>query len=100
MTPQTLEVLMSDIEASDPLDFSDLAIGEDDARSLMAHHFCQLDGELSEAGLDAEGRLAVMTAIAAHTMEANFLIHVQRLRGRRHEGFDLKRWMAIRGFGG
>jgi len=100
MTPEALEVLMSDIESSDPLDFSDLSIGEDAARSLMARHFCQLDGDLSEAGLDAEGRLAVMTAIAAHTMEANFLIHVQQLRERPQGGFDLKRWMASKGFGG
>jgi len=99
MTPETVEVLMSDIECSDPLDFSDLSIGEDDARSLMARHFCQIDGDLSEAGLDAEGRLAVMTAIAAHTMEANFLLQLQRLREQR-QGFDLKSWMADKGFGG
>ncbi len=98
MTPEALEVLMNDIESTDPLDFSDLSIGEDDARSLMAQHFCQLDGDLSEAGLDAEARLAVMAAIAAHTMEANFLIQVQRLREER-QGFDLKSWMASKGFG-
>ncbi len=99
MSPQALETLMSDIETTDPLDFSDLAIDEQGARRLMAHHFCELDGSLADAGLDAEARLAVMTAIAAHTMEANFLIHVQRLRDQ-GEGFDLARWMAERGFGG
>ncbi|MCB1888200.1 MAG: hypothetical protein KDH20_11390 [Rhodocyclaceae bacterium] len=99
MSPQALETLMSDIETSDPLDFSDLAIDEAGARSLMAQHFCQLDESLSDAGLDAEDRVAVMAAIAAHTMEANFLIHIQRLRDQ-GEGFDLRRWMAERGFGG
>ncbi|MCB1955370.1 MAG: hypothetical protein KDG55_06820 [Rhodocyclaceae bacterium] len=98
MSPQALEILMSDIETTDPLDFSDLLLDEDGARRLMAQHFCQLDSSLSDAGLDAEDRVAVMAAIAAHTMEANFLIHVQRLRDQ-GEGFDLQRWMAERGFG-
>lgn len=35
MTPQSVECLMSDIEDGDPLDFSDLAIAEDDARRLI-----------------------------------------------------------------
>ena len=98
MTPEALAVLMCDIETGDPLDFSDLGIGEDEARGLMALHFCQLDSALAAEGLDAEGRLAVMTAIAAHTMEANFLIQLQRLRAA-GQGFDLRAWMSDRGFG-
>lgn len=98
MSPNALATLMCDIESTDPLDFSDLAIGEDDARQLMAQHFCQLDGALCEAGMDAEGRVAIMAAIAAHTMEANFLMHLQHLRGE-EASFDIKAWMSDRGFG-
>ena len=97
MTPQVLEELMSDIEEGDPLDFSDLAIEAGRARALMANHFCALDNRLSDAGVAAEGRLAVMAAIAAHTMEANFLIQLRRLSGDEAD-FDLQAWMARNGF--
>lgn len=98
MSPNALATLMRDIDATDPLDFSDLSITEDDARCLMAQHFSQLDGKLRDAGIDAEGRVAIMAAIAAHTMEANFLLHLQLLRGEAG-AFDLKAWMRDRGFG-
>lgn len=98
MRRDALETLMNDIEAADPLDFSDLSIGEDAARSMMASHFCELDARLERAGLAAEERLTVMAAIAAHTMEANFLVHLQRLRGQAG-GFDLREWMTRHGFG-
>lgn len=98
MTPQALECLMSDIEEADPLDFSDLAINVAAARRLMASHFCELDERLREAGLPAEDRVAMMAAIAAHTMEANFLIHLRQL-GTRSGGFDLRLWMQQHGFG-
>lgn len=85
MSPQTLEALMSDIEAGDPLDIGeldvgDLAIDEHEARRLMAGHFCDIDRQLADHGLDAEARLEVMAAIAAHTMTENLLLHLARLR--------------------
>lgn len=98
MTPQSVECLMSDIEDGDPLDFSDLAIAEDDARRLMAGYFCELDRRLADSGLDTEARLTVMAAIAAHTMQANFLLQIQGMRGGDRE-FDLRAWMQRHGFG-
>jgi len=80
MTPQSVENLMEDIEREDPLDFGLLSIDEQDARQLMASHFCEVNEVLSEQGLDLEARLEVMTAIAAHTMVENLLLNVERLK--------------------
>lgn len=80
MTPQSIETLLADIGAEDPLDFGALSLDEHDARRLMANHFCELDHRLAEHGLDTEARLEVMTAIAAHTMTENLVLHVGRLR--------------------
>lgn len=80
MTPQSIERLMADIEAEDLLDVGALSLDGEAARHLMACHFCELDRQLSEHGLDAAARLDVMAAIAAHTMAENLVLHVQRLR--------------------
>ncbi len=39
MLPENVESLMAEIEAGDPLDFSQLAIDAEGARQLMANHF-------------------------------------------------------------
>ncbi|WP_227816041.1 hypothetical protein [Nitrogeniibacter aestuarii] len=80
MTPQSVEHLMEDIEREDPLDFGLLSIDEQDARQLMASHFCEVNEVLADQGLDIESRLEVMTAIAAHTMVENMLLNVERLK--------------------
>ena len=96
MTPQTVEYLMKDIEREDPLDFGLLSIDEGDARQLMANHFCEVNDALAAHGLDAEARLEVMTAIAAHTMVENLLLNVDRLRdGPASAGFT--DWMKQHG---
>ncbi len=98
MTPQRVEVLMKDIEREDPLDFGMLSIDEQDARELMAQHFCAVDAALGEHGLDAEARLEVMTAIAAHTMVENLLLNVERLQNKAGSA-DFKAWMKRYGIG-
>jgi hypothetical protein len=112
MNLHTLEALMSDIEAEDPLDLGDLAIDEHEARRLMAGHFCDIDRQLADHGLDAEARLEVMAAIAAHTMTENLLLHLARLRahaGDKHVGHnrspaaaddEFRTWMRRHGLGG
>lgn len=80
MTPQSVESLMAELEAEDPLDFGELAIGEDEARRLMADHFCEIDHRLAGHGLDPEARLEVMAAIAAHMMVENMILHLERLQ--------------------
>jgi hypothetical protein len=98
MTPQHVESLMADIEAEDPHDFAELSIGEEDARRLMANHFCELDQRLAEHGLDAQERLEIMAAIAAHTMVENMLLNLAQLQA---EGgvTDFRAWMKRHGMG-
>ncbi len=80
MTPQSVETLMTELESEDRLDFGELAIGEDEARRLMADHFCEIDQRLAEVGLPLEARLEAMAAIAAHTMVENMILHLERLQ--------------------
>ncbi len=96
MTPQSVETLMADIEAEDPLDLGELSLNEEDARRLMANHFCEIDRQLASRGLDAEARLEVMAAIAAHTMVENLVLHVRRLRASA-ERADFRDWMKRHG---
>jgi hypothetical protein len=98
MTPQSVESLMADIEAEDPLDIGDLAIDEQDARRLMANHFCEIDSRLASHGLDTEARLEIMAAIAAHTMVENMLLQVATLRDRSSRE-DFRGWMKRHGLG-
>lgn len=97
MTPKSVESLMVDIEAEDPLDLADLSLSEEDARRLMANHFCEIDKQLAERGLDAEARLEIMAAIAAHTMTENMILHLGRLRAS--SGDDFHAWMRRHGIG-
>jgi DNA-binding phage protein len=98
MTPQSIESLMADIEAEDPLDVGELAIDEHDARRLMANHFCEIDRRLAEHGLDTGARLEVMAAIAAHTMVENMVLQIGALRGGAERG-DFRAWMRRHGLG-
>ncbi|AKU10361.1 hypothetical protein AzCIB_0456 [Azoarcus sp. CIB] len=98
MTPESVESLIAEIEAEDHIDFGDLAIGEREARSLMARHFCDIDHKLAEHGMGAEERLEVMAAIAAHTMVENLVLHLGRLRGAAAKA-DFRTWMRRHGMG-
>lgn len=80
MDPYTVAALMAEIEMEAPLDLRALALETDEARRLMAVHFCELDSKLAEQGLAPEERLEMMAAIAAHTMVENLLLHFGRLR--------------------
>ncbi len=98
MTPESVVSLIAEIEAEDRLDFGDLALGENEARSLMANHFCELDRKLAEHGLTTEARLEIMSAIAAHTMVENMVLHLGRLRSAAGQA-DFRNWMRRHGLG-
>jgi hypothetical protein len=98
MTPQSIETLMADIEAENPLDVGDLAINEHDTRRLMANHFCEIDRRLTEHGVDIGARLEIMAAIAAHTMVENMVLQIGELR-RNGERGDFRAWMKRHGMG-
>lgn len=99
MSPEHVASLMNEIDASDPLDFSRLAIDADGARRLMANHFCEVERQLVDCGLEPDDRLAVMAAIAAHAMVENMLLYVELLQsaGRKAE---FHAWMRRHGIGG
>lgn len=99
MTPKTVMAIMAEIEAGDPLDFSDLSISPDDARALMANHFCEVDRRLSEAGLGSEDRVTIMAAIAAHVTEENMLLNAANLK-RQGEAGDFAAWLRRHGLSG
>lgn len=86
MTPDALMAIMAEIEEGDPLDFSSLSIRSEDARQLMATHFCEVDRKLADAGLGSEERLTVMAAIAAHVTEENMLLNVTNLKHMEQTG--------------
>lgn len=97
MTPGAVMAIMAEIEEGDPLDFSDLSVEADDARALMALHFCEVDRQLAEAGLSSEERVTVMAAIAAHVTEENMLLNAASLKRVGQDG-DFGAWMRRHGF--
>lgn len=99
MTPEAVVAIMAEIEEGDPLDFSDLAIRSEDARLLMASHFCEVDRRLAAAGLGSEERVVVMAAIAAHVTEENMLLNTANLK-RLKEGGDFQAWLRRHGLSG
>ena len=96
MTPGAVMAIMAEIEEGDPLDFSDLSVDSDNARALMALHFCEVDRQLAEAGLSSEERVTVMAAIAAHVTEENMLLNVANLKRLGHSA-DFNAWLQRRG---
>lgn len=99
MTPNAVMAIMAEIEAGNPLDFSTLAISSEDARSLMATHFCEMDRRLADAGLGGEERATVMAAIAAHVTEENMLLNAANLK-RLQAGGDFSDWLRRHGLRG
>jgi hypothetical protein len=99
MTPGAVMAIMAEIEEGDPLDFSDLSVDSDNARALMALHFCELDRQLAQAGLSCEERITVMAAVAAHVTEENMLLNVANLKRMGHNA-DFGAWMRRHGISG
>ena len=98
MTPDNVESLMAEIAAETPFDFGPLPITEEEARHLMATHFCELDKYLAATGVAVDERLEIMAAIAAHAMVENFLLQFERLRGTESKD-EFRRWMQRHGIG-
>lgn len=99
MTPEAVMAIMAEIEEGDPLDFSDLSIRSEDARALMATHFCDVDRRLAQAGLSSDERVVVMAAIAAHLTEENMLLNAANLK-RLGNTDDFRAWMRRHGLTG
>lgn len=76
--PEQLAALMREVEQEDPIDFADLPFAEDELRTLVASHLC----EMAEAmeNFSTEDRLTTLLAVSAKLVLENLVLHVQLLR--------------------
>ncbi|HAT32334.1 MAG TPA: hypothetical protein DCW29_16235 [Janthinobacterium sp.] len=78
ITPQQLEILMQEVEVSDPIDFADLPFNEQELRALIANHLCEMADAMQS--FSAEDRNLALLAVAAKLVLENLVLHVQLLR--------------------
>jgi len=76
--PQDLAALMREVELEDPIDFADLPFAEDDLRSLVATHLCDMAAAMEN--FSTEDRLLTLLAVSAKLVLENLVLHVQLLR--------------------
>ena len=78
ITPQQLALLMQEVEQADPIDFADLPFQEEDLRSLIANHLCEMADAMEE--FSEEDRHLTLLAVAAKLVLENMVLNVQLLR--------------------
>ncbi|MBI3284112.1 MAG: hypothetical protein HYZ65_04555 [Burkholderiales bacterium] len=78
VTAQELQDLMKEVENEDPIDFGDLPFDENELRSLVANHLCEMAAALEN--FSEEDRHLTLLAVAAKLVLENFVLHVQLLR--------------------
>lgn len=78
ITAQQLEILMQEVELADPIDFADLPFNDQELRSLIANHLCEMADAM--AGFTEEDRNLTLLAVAAKLVLENLVLHVQLLR--------------------
>jgi len=76
--PQDLAALMREVEREDPIDFADLPFADDDLRTLVATHLCEMAGAMDH--FSTEDRLLTLLAVSAKLVLENLVLHVQLLR--------------------
>ena len=76
--PQDLAALMREVELEDPIDFADLPFAEDDLRTLVASHLCDMAAAMDN--FSTEDRLLTLLAVSAKLVLENLVLHVQLLR--------------------
>src|ERR1043165_1984110 len=78
ITPHDLEQLMQEVEQEDPIDFADLPFDEQDLRSVVANHLCEMADAMES--FSEEDRRLTLLAVAAKLVLENLVLHVQLLR--------------------
>ena len=78
ITPETLQLLMKEVESEDPVDFADLPFEEDALRAIIADHLCEIAERLEN--FSVEDRQVTLMAVAAKLVLENLVLHVQLLR--------------------
>lgn len=76
--PDQLAALMREVEQEDPIDFADLPFPEDELRSIVATHLCEMAGAMDN--FSQEDRLLTLLAVSAKLVLENLVLHVQLLR--------------------
>ena len=76
--PEELAALMREVELEDPIDFADLPFAEDDLRTLVATHLCEMAAAMEN--FSTEDRLLTLLAVSAKLVLENLVLHVQLLR--------------------
>ena len=76
--PEELAALMHEVEIEDPIDFADLPFAEDELRSLVAAHLCEMAGAMEN--FSTEDRLLTLLAVSAKLVLENLVLHLQLLR--------------------
>lgn len=76
--PEQLAALMREVEQEDPIDFADLPFGEDELRSLVASHLCEMAGAMEK--FSTEDKLMTLLAVSAKLVLENLVLHLQLLR--------------------
>jgi hypothetical protein len=76
--PEHLAALMREVEQEDPIDFADLPFAEDDLRTLVATHLCEMAAAMEN--FNTEDRLLTLLAVSAKLVLENLVLHVQLLR--------------------
>jgi hypothetical protein len=76
--PEELAALMLEVEQEDPIDFADLPFREDELRSLVASHLCEMAGAMEK--FSTEDKLMTLLAVSAKLVLENLVLNVQLLR--------------------
>jgi len=69
---------MHEVEQEDPIDFADLPFQEDELRSLVASHLCEMADAMDS--FSEEDRRLTLLAVAAKLVLENMVLHIQLLR--------------------
>jgi malonyl CoA-acyl carrier protein transacylase len=77
ITAAQLQALMEEVEREDPIDFADLPFNDNDLRSLIANHVCDMAAKLEN--FSEEDKLLTLTAVAAKLVLENFVLHLRLL---------------------
>lgn len=76
--PEQLAALMREVEREDPIDFADLPFGDDELRTLVAAHLCEMADAMED--FSTEDQLMTLLAVSAKLVLENLVLHVQLLR--------------------
>lgn len=76
--PEELAALMLEVEKSDPIDFADLPFSDDELRTLVASHLCDMASAMEN--FSAEDKLLTLLAVSAKLVLENLVLNIQLLR--------------------